>query len=301
MADNNVFSVRLDEQDKDKLLELISESGKNNKEFMGTLISAYQLNKAKAEMPDIAKDIDGLEALTKRINQYYLNIGMRISDIQKSKDMEYEKDMTDYNEKISYLLDKNAKLENEVDSTIVAYNNLHNEAEDLNKKILQLEEIRDNNRSLISEYKDKNDTLTGLLNEYKKYKDEIKEYKKLLSDSQSKNIDLENIIKEKDLELSSLSKDNENLKISNEKAMEDMKSRYEDETLHIAANHKDEIEKIKDKAALEMDKALLLKDKEHQKEIEGIQIKHNLEIAEYQAKYKELLNGLEKLKSKPTK
>ena len=49
MADNNnPFSVRMESDDKEKLIELIQESGKSSKEFMGILMGAYELNKVKS-------------------------------------------------------------------------------------------------------------------------------------------------------------------------------------------------------------------------------------------------------------
>jgi len=68
----------------------------------------------------------------------------------------------------------------------------------------QLSEIANNNKALIQEYKEKNDTLAGLVTEYKGFKTENESFKSLLADSQARNIELGNTIKTKELEVETL-------------------------------------------------------------------------------------------------
>ena len=291
MADNNTpFSVRMDQTEKEKLFELIQESGKSNKEFMSVLLNAYELNKTKVEIPDIAKDIEGLEALTKQINEYYVNMGKRIENIKKSKDIEFTKEIEVYKNRIEVLKDDNDKLNVEYEALQQSYNSINTDTEELQKKLQQLQESLKDKTLLVEEYKEKNDTLTGLLNEYKQYKIAIEESKKLLEDLQNKNIELNNSAKDKDSIIEKLNGEVEKVKHDEEAKVQELNSK-----------HSADIEAIKGKVELEKGKALLELREQYQKEHQEQQYNHNKEIQEYQSKYKELLQELEQTKKVSTR
>jgi hypothetical protein len=113
MAQNTPFSVRMDDEDKERILKLIEESGRSNKDFMNLLLSCYEINKVKVEIPSLSEDINMLEALTQQINSLYLNMGKRIQTVQKTKDMQFEKDTVLLKEKIQSLTSENEKLKND--------------------------------------------------------------------------------------------------------------------------------------------------------------------------------------------
>lgn len=283
MADNNApFSVRMEQEDKQKLLQLIQESGKSNKEFMSVLLNAYELNKTKVEIPDIAKDIEGLEALTKQINEYYVNMGKRIENIQKSKDIEFTKETEVYKSKIEVLKADNDKLNGDYEGLQQSYKNINTDYEQCKKQLDQLQQSLKDKALLVEEYKEKNDTMTGLLNEYKQYKTDAEEYKKLLADSQNKNIELNNSIKEKDSTIE---------KLNNEVAA--VKQDKKIIVQELNTKHNETIEAIKEKSELQKEKAILELKSQYQQEQQGQQDKHNKEIQEYQNKYRELLKELE--------
>lgn len=286
MADNNTpFSVRMEPEDKEKLLQLIQDSGKNNKEFMASLINAYELNKAKIEIPDIAQDIAGLEALTKQISDYYVNMGKRIESIRKTKDMEFTKETEIYKNRIETLKGENDKVNNENIELKQVYNNVSADCEETKKQVVQLLENLKDKTLLVEEYKQKNDTMTGLLNEYKQSKSEAEEVKKLLADAQNKNIELSNKIKEKDINIE---------KLINEAAASKEHEKIVIQELNT--KHKSELEGLKDKLVIEKEKEILVLQKQHQEEIEKINSKNNKTIEEYQVKYKELLEEREQFK-----
>lgn len=310
MADekNTPFAVRMDQDEKERLLALIQESGKNNKEFMSSLLNAYELNKTKVEIPELAQDITALQALTQQINDYYVNIGKRIETMQKLKDLEFTKEMEVYKNRIDTLKVENDKLRIDFSAVQQAYNSISTDHEDVVKQLNQcFESLKDKNL-IVEEYKNKNDTLTGLLNEYKQYKTEIEEYKKLLSESQTEKFTLQNSLKEKVVDVDNLNNILEDLKTSKENAISE-----------LDAKHKLEIQSLKDKLELDKDKTMLQLDKDYQEQLQQIQKNNNKEISEYQEKlqqlqdksnkeivdyqnkYKGLLEELDKIKNLRTK
>jgi Chromosome segregation ATPases len=298
MADNNApFSVRMEQDDKEKLLQLIQESGKSNKEFMSVLLSAYELNKAKIEMPEIAKDIEGLQAVTQRINDYYVNIGKRIEDMQKSKDIEFTKELEIYKSRIETLKDENEKITSEFETVQQSYNNVSANYDDINKQLTQLHESLNDKTLLVEEYKEKNDTITGLLKQYEKYPEQLEATKELLAKTQARELNIKNDLDIKSRENEKLNSDIEALKQDKETAINEIKSKYEATINDLNNRHSTELEAAKEKAELLKDKAILELQKESQQQIQELQQKHNAEIEQYQAKYKELLDQLEKVKA----
>jgi chromosome segregation ATPase len=287
MADNNTpFSVRMEQEDKEKLIQLIQDSGKSNKEFMTSLISSYELNKAKIEIPDIAQDIEGLEALTKQINDYYVNMGKRITEIQKSKDVEFTKSMEIYTNRIEVLKAENDKVNGQITELTQAYNNVNADYEETKKQMEQLlENLKDKNL-LVEEYKQKNDTMTGVLNEYKEYKGKIENLKKSIDNLQIQNNKLSNDSKEKDITIQKLENELEKMQKDTEKSIHDLNIK-----------HSEDIKVTKEKVKFEKDKDILELNKQHQNELQEQQRRHNEEIQEYQNKYKRLLDELNEVKT----
>jgi len=285
MAENTPFSVRMEQEDKEKLLQMIQDSGRSNKEFMGTLLSAYELNRAKIEIPDIAKDIEGLQALTQRINDYYVNIGKRIDDIQKSKDIEFTKEVEVYKSRIETLRKDNDKLSNELTSVQESYNNISSDYEDIKKQLQQIQESLKDKSLLVEEYKQKNDTMTGLLKKYEKYPEQLEATNMLLATQQADNIQLSSSIKDKDFAIENLNNEVATVKQDKENMIQELNNK-----------HSEAIGSVKERAELQKDKAILELKTQHQHEEQEMQHKHNEEIQEYQSKYKELLQELEQIK-----
>lgn len=298
MADNNTpFSVRMEQDDKERLLQLIQESGRSNKEFMSVLLSAYELNKAKIEIPDIAKDIEGLQAVIQRINDYYVNIGKRIEDVQKTKDIEFTKEVEIYKSRIETLKAENDKVKSEFEALQHSYNNICGNYDDVNKQLEQLQESLKDKNLLVEEYKQKNDTMTGLLKQYEKYPEELEKNKKLLEDAQLRLFNINSDLNVKNRDNEQLSSDIAVLKHDKEKSIKELKLKHETIINDLNNRHTREIESIKEKMDLQKDKAILELQKQSQQQIQEIQEKHNVEIEQYQAKYKELLEQLEKIKT----
>src|SRR5665647_3165967 len=222
MADekSTVLGIRLDTEERKRFDEFVGEEGKNNKDFLNTLLNSMN------------------------------------------------------EEKLIILSKDNTSLKQQ-----------HN----------QLQESSQDKLTIIKEYQSKNDTLTGILEEYKQYKVEVEQYKKSLSEIQSKNIELKDSIKDKDFTVNNLSKDIVNLKEDHEKSINGLTKSQE----QLKDKHIEDIQQLNDKASITMDKALLKLQKEQQEQLKQNQVNHNAEIQEYQSKYKSLLEELEKKKPTP--
>ncbi|MBU3076182.1 hypothetical protein [Clostridium estertheticum] len=297
MADekSTVLGIRLDTEERKRFDEFVGEEGKNNKDFLNTLLNLYELNKGKVKNINLVGDIDILEGYTNKIHQAFINIIDKLESQKGDISENSQKNLQIYKDKVS-------DLQNEIESvTLVNSMNeekliiLSNDNTSLKEQHNQLQESSQDKLTIIKEYQGKNDTLAGILEEYKQYKVEVEQYKKSLADDQSKNTELKNSIKDKNFTINNLGKDIENLKEDHEKVVNGLNESQE----KLKNKHIEDIEQLKEKANITMDKALLELQKAQQEQLNQNQLKHNVEIQEYQSKYKSLLEELEKKKPTP--
>ena len=273
MADNNnPFSVRMESDDKEKLMELIQESGKSSKEFMSILMGAYELNKVKMDVPEVAEDLNHLEALTNQINNVYMNMAKRIQTIDTAKTLQFNKDIEIYKSKIESLKAENEGFKVDKESMVNLLQESSNISEGLKKQVKQFNEIMDSNKALIQEYKEKNDTLAGLVNEYKGFKDQNETIKGLLADSQARNIDLNNKIKTKEMEIDTLKAKLQAAAVEAEK----------------------EVKRVSELKEFEKEKALLEQEKLFNKKIQELQEESNKKILDYQKQAEEFIREMQR-------
>lgn len=295
MADekSTVLGIRLGEEERKRFDEFVSEEGKNNKDFLNTLLNLYELNKGKVKNINLVGDIETLEGYTNKIHQTFINIIDKLES-QKGDIAEHsQKDLQIYKDKVN-------NLESELDAVKLVNSArqkeltvVNNDNATLKEQYIQLQDSLQDKLTIIKEYQGKNDTLTGILEEYKQYKVEIEQYKQLLADAQVKSSSLSNTIKEKDFTINNLNKDIEKLKEEHEKSINELaKSQDQLNDKYIS-----DIEQLKDKASIKMDKALIELQKTQQEQLSQEQLKHNTAIQEYQNKYKSLLEELENVRT----
>jgi len=297
MADekSTVLGIRIDTEERKRFDEFVSEEGKNNKDFLNTLLNLYELNKGKVKNINLVGDIDILEGYTNKIHQAFINIIDKLESQKGDIAEDVQKNLQIYKDKVNSLENeiKSINLMNSINNNELS--SVNNDNKTLKEQYNQLQESLQDKLTIIKEYQGKNDTLTGILEEYKQYKVEVEQYKKSLEDTQSKNIELKDSIKDKDFTVSNLGKDIKNLKEDHEKAISGLIKSQE----QLKDKHIEDIQQLKDKASITMDKALLKLQKEQQEQLSQNQLKHNAEIQVYQSKYKSLLEELEKKKPTP--
>jgi len=297
MADekSTVLGIRLDTEERKRFDGFVSEEGKNNKDFLNTLLNLYELNKGKVKNINLVGDIDVLEGYTNKIHQAFINIIDKLESQKGDISENSQNNLQIYKDKVS-------DLQNEIDSvTLLNSTNeekliiLSNDNISQKEQYMQLQESLQDKLTIIEEYKGKNDTLTGILEEYKQYRVDVEQYKRSLIDAQSINNELKGTIKDNDFTVNILNKDIEKLKQDHEKDINELTKSQE----QLKYKHIEDIEQLRDKSTISMAKALLKLQKEQQDQLGQEQLKHNAEIQEYQSKYKELLEELEKKKAIP--
>jgi chromosome segregation ATPase len=297
MADekSTVLGIRLDTEERKRFDEFVGEEGKNNKDFLNTLLNLYELNKGKVKNINLVGDIDVLEGYTNKIHKAFINIIDKLESQKGDIVDNSQKNLQIYKEKVNNLEEELEAIKVLTSVRQTELNSSYTDNTTLKEQYSQLQESLQDKLTIIKEYQGKNDTLTGILEEYKQFKVEVLEYEKLLEDNKLKNNSLSDDNKDKIFTINNLNKDIENLKEFHEKSINEL-TKVQDQ---LKDKHLSDLDQLKDKADIKMDKALIQLQKSQQEQLNQEQLKHYTDIQEYQNKYKSLLEELENVRTIP--
>lgn len=171
-----VKSYKINVELKEKLETLFKDSGMETQEqWIESLANLYEMQQLKEGMPGYKKTLDELEYHTKRVNEIF--VGMINTEAAERLKMTqgHEEILTRQGQVI---FDQQAEITDHVKQYKLTSEELakvNKEKSDLEKQTSHLEDISRKNDLLVNEYKEKNDTLTGLVNEYKGAAEENKQ------------------------------------------------------------------------------------------------------------------------------
>lgn len=291
---DTTWGVKVSEELKGQIIKLIEQEGIPVKDFMQNMVNVYNVEKAKQQMPEVAVDLKELQTITQRINNIYLNIGYRIETLVKDKEEQISKDLSiketlifELREKIAKEEDKNKELEDNCSS-------LKKEKELLLERSKEIKDNLETLNALLKEYKEKNELLSEKVSLLEPYKDKIVSLEEMVENQFNQIRDLEAFVSQ----LQASEK-----KIIQEK--EDMQKVCEASLQEAYLKFEEQLHKVEEQKQLELDKAILKKEKDHansvkelqeeyMKEIksqqtllEEVRVKHSKEIASYQDKLEE--------------
>ncbi|QBD82437.1 hypothetical protein EPA93_43270 [Ktedonosporobacter rubrisoli] len=277
-----VFSVKVSDELKSKIKALMDASGMQGQGFMEQIIHIYELNTAKELMPSAAADVAELQAVTRRMNDIFMNLIERNVNLMADRDNTHKEDLEEKDKMIALIQERLIDTLAEVERLKKEQDTLLSQYQELQEAIAQSESrVQEQERSywdllgskeeLIKEYRGKNDTLTGLVKEYSAFKDQNKG----LTDS-----------------IETLKKEIEALKEQiGEKAQSEESLRSEMERME--SQH--EVALLK--AQMEQERATLALREKHQSRIEELTHEHNAKIDEYNKRVRELFDQIESIRT----
>lgn len=222
-----------------KINDTIAASGLQDKEWIEQVTNLWIMQQMKEGTPDFKKDIGELELHTRRINELVVNMVQRSAfekqEVErKSDEMKVQKNeiIEGYQTELSEIKKQIKGFEDEA--------SLHREQKERAEGYArQLEETAKNNRLLIQEYQEKNDTLTGLVNEYKEGFDESKALREQVAGLTQKTERLEaDLAREQQLAA-------------------ERQAAHVESNRQLEERHKEEIERIIERKDIEKERALL--------------------------------------------
>jgi len=270
MADKT-FGVKVSEELYDKVKVMIENSGDSAKEWFDKAVSLAELQSIKQGATAYNQDLNELEVHTARIYELVSNMVQRsiyIKDhaVKEIADKLEQKEsiIGQYQEKVKAALEE---LQQAQDVVKV----LEQDKKELTEQLEGLRSINGNNQLLIHEYKEKNDTLSGLVTEYKGYAEENKHLTEQFASERDR---LQSQMKE--------------ISAQNDKQQEQIK-KLTRELETLKANHINELNRLTERMDYEKNKALLEIEREYQQKL----LKSS---EEYNARMKEMYEEIHSIR-----
>ncbi|MCT4663010.1 MAG: hypothetical protein N4A40_14225 [Tissierellales bacterium] len=298
-------SFRISESATAKFKELAGELDMTQKDFFDSLLNVYELESSKKNIANRGKEIEEFQQISQRLVAIFLN---SLEMNQSAETRIADKYQEELNKKSSALEKIELKLESKKEKEEYLRNNLYEADETINKlseNKKNLESMNANNEALIAEYKEKIDTLSSLVNEYKGYKDDIENVKAELvakteeSESHLHQVkDLQSQLENTNSQIDFYKNQIEELKaeikeVKNHEAIAiaDVKTEAIAQNEKIKAEFEEKLGFMTDKKDLETEKAIMEITKEHEEAIATLEKKHKAEITKLE---KELNKGKKK-------
>jgi chromosome segregation ATPase len=246
MVADKTFGVKVSEELHDKVKAMIENSGDSAKEWFEKAVAVAEIQSVKQGATDYRQDLTELEVHTSRIYELISNMVQRSIYIKDhavkevaDKLEQREAIIGEYQEKAKNALEE-SKSANE------ALKVMEQEKNELAKQLENFKATNENNQLLINEYKEKNDTLSGLVNKYQSFAEENEKLKAEYSKEREK---FQSQVKE--------------VMGQNADQQEEIKTlERQVESLH--SNHAIELERVAERKDIEREKALLEVEREHQ-------------------------------------
>lgn len=254
MADA-VFSVRIDEELKNRFLELAQQNGINNKDLMQMMLTQFELGQISTGSDQFTQDIDELQRLTKRMADIYINMVERVQlrELEnKNKEnqqlYQQEEEIARLNEQLLQLEEKERQIQQ-----------LKDQVKGLKQEVgLQKEEQRN--------LKDLNDLLREKNSELEKRFVEVEVKIETANSALEELTKLRALIEDKEDEVRRLS--------SRIRVIEDEKEEQKDKFLEKMNQNQvameQEFELLKRKQMLELQELRLLLQQEHGEKVEKL-------------------------------
>ena len=224
------FGVKVSEEMKLELSQIMKEHALSGKEFMSMLLASYRLDKAKEETKFFESDIIELQNLTKRIQSIFLNMTEKsmlnyreeqqaLEKVIEAQQLEKEAVIKEQ-EKLKKILEDAKKREHDMHQKELA---LQKSNDEFAKEVLTLKRQLENNMLLHKKFEEEVGQLNEKIDGYKRLEVEIEERNEENTKLKSRNDEMAS-------EMWFLQREVEKL----QKEKEQLNEKYETEKMHIA-------------------------------------------------------------------
>lgn len=285
MADKT-FGVKVSDELNDKVKSMIENSGGSAKEWFEKAIALIELQTVKQGATDYQQDLNELEVHTTRIYELVSSMVQRSIYLKDHAVKEISDKLEQKEAVIGDYQEKARTAAEELKQTQESLQALEQEKTELLKRLEESHATNENNQLLIKEYKEKNDTLSGLVNKYQTFANENEQLKEQFAHERQR---LESQVKE-------ISTQND----SQQDEIKELKREMESLKLH----HATELERFTERMDYEKSKALLELEREYQQKLLQTNEEYNIRIKEMYAEInqtrKEYEDKIEQMKQAPS-
>jgi chromosome segregation ATPase len=174
---DKTFGVKVSEELYERVKMMIENSGSSSKEWFEKAVAVVAVQDLKEGVGNYKQDLSELEVHTTRIYELIANMiqraeYMKMDAVKESEDKLESRELT-----ITELQGNVKKLTEELKRLEEGSKQTESDKKELSEQLESFRSANDNNQALIQEYKEKIDTLSSLVNEYKGYATENTELK----------------------------------------------------------------------------------------------------------------------------
>lgn len=285
MADRTL-GFKVTDEVHERARMLIESSGLTSKEWLENALAMYEVKALQANTPDYAKDLTELELHTTRIYELVINM------IQQSLYLKDHavKDVSDKLESkesiITELQAKLAETKEQVNQLITENKQFAGQQVVLQKQVDEQKSTIENSNLLINEYKEKNDTLSGLVTKYQGYAEENEALKTTFA------AEKETLVHQLNEQQEIFSDKIRQLEQTQQQANERVRE-LETALENAQLNYSRELEIMQERKDLEREKALVEVERTYQAKLQAQNDKYNDKIAEMHAENERIRGNYE--------
>lgn len=289
MANDKTFGVRLSDEQFDKVKAIIDNSGLSTKEWFEKAVALTETQSLKEGATEYSKDLTELEIHTARIYELISNMVQRSIYIKDNAVKEVA-DKLQQRESIIGEYQEKARVAGEESKAIKeSLAVLKQEKEELSKQLEGQLATLENNQSLIDEYKEKIDTLSSLVNQYKGYAAQNTELKESFAAEKESMATAFNeregrlLSAMEELKATTVDQQNNIERLTNNLNSTIAANEKEMESIHV--NHTNELTQLTKEKDLEKEKAILEVKQEYQEKVQTVHDQYNEKLAALYAKF----------------
>lgn len=295
---DKTFGVKVSEEVYDRVKNMVEASGVSAKEWFEKAVALTAVQDLKDGSGDYKQDLSELELHTTRIYELVANMIQRANYLKDDAVKGLETKLESRELTITELQSNVKALNEELKRVAEESRQSENDKQTLNEQVEGLRSVNDNNLALIQEYKEKIDTLSSLVNDYKSYATENVELKKAYA-AEKDQMKAEFTEKE-----SRLGSSIEELKLTVHEQQEQMErlneklnntiqtNKKENESLNI--NFENQLTQLTDVKDLEKERAILEVERKYQEKIQQVHDQYNEKLARLYEKFEQTENTRKK-------
>ena len=279
---DKTFGVKVSEELYDRVKNMIEVSGSSSKEWFEKAVALTSVQNLKEGTGDYKQDLAELEVHTTRIYELTANMIQRANYMKADAVKELDEKLASRDVTIADLQKSVQALKEQLTIAEEGFKQNEGEKAELSGQLEDLKSANSNNQDLIKEYKEKVDTLSSLVNEYKGYAAENLELKQTHAAEKDQMkagfTEKESRLVSSIDELKATARDQEaliNVLQSNlEKAIEDHKGELENQKV----NFNNQLTQLTDRKELEKERAVLEIERKYQAKLEQAHEQYNEKI-----------------------
>lgn len=277
-------SLRLSSDVNKRLASMAKDFGYTQNQAMDNLLTSFELQQAKSLIPERMKEIEEFENHCRRLNELFLNSLETNRNTEHFIRQEYSLKLEIQQSLIATQQEKNDELKAALGEVVEKSKQLQKTLVEVEKKLISSEAAAATQTQLISEYKEKNDTLSGLLAKSAGAVEEAGEVKQALADvtgefasfkasaateSVSVHMDHERQIAEMERKIEKL-----------ETILEVERSKAKTDAENLTEIHHRAVEREQEKGQIELSKLENRLIAQHQATIQAVRDEANAKVAE---------------------